>query len=104
MEDFSYSKGLAFASYLSISLVYLCLLSRLNVHGFVKINMCFYEMSYFSYILPYLNKRDTEHTVLWIKECFRRCVLVFQCQISENKDSGSGISPEPLGGRRMSYT
>jgi len=38
MDDFSYSKGLAFAYYLSISVVYFCLLSRLKVHGSVK--MC----------------------------------------------------------------
>jgi hypothetical protein len=37
MEDFSYSKGLGFASYLSIYMMYLYLLSRPKVHGSVKI-------------------------------------------------------------------
>jgi len=59
--------------------------------------MCFYEVGYFSCILSYLNERDTKHTVHWIKERFRRWVLTFQCHITEKKDSGSGISPEPLG-------
>ena len=39
--------------------------------------MCFYEVGYFSYILSYLNKHDTKHTVHWIKERVRRQVPTF---------------------------
>jgi hypothetical protein len=38
MDDFLYSVGLGFAFYLSISFVYLCLLSRKKVHD--SVNIC----------------------------------------------------------------